>query len=228
LAPARFNNKAVSSLKQLKVETKWNGTKNVNTFIFNDILSESQTHTILDTISASNNLLIKNISLKAKKDSINIDNLTFNTKIEKISLKGVKNLIQLIQQNKNSPKELQSTILDIINKGLSFKIDPLSIKSAHIDIKNSNPIDVDKLKINFTTTLQKNNYSFQRTPEELLNYTDAHLVLKTTQKNIEILNSFNPAIQMYLNAIIKKDKNNVTIDISYKNGKIFANGTQLF
>ena len=216
----QFNYTEESTLKDIFY------TFNKKNISLNNLKSSTKVSTIVNNLKVENKLNIQNIKLSDNFISSSIQNLVFNTQIDKINFVAIKKLVNQVQNNPNDTKQLLSNLQEVINKGFSFKISPFSIDSANIDLKTQK-FNISKIKVDFNTELKTNQFNFKN-QNELLKNLDANLMIKTTKENIDLLTKINPAINIYLALISKQEKDNILINISYKNGKIISNGKQLF
>jgi len=198
------------------------------TLTLNNIKSSSKVSAIVNNLSIENNLNIKKTQIENEDNhvSILVDNFTFNNKFEKLDLSSIKKIINTIQNSSNpNMNTLQQPIQTLINKGFTFKINPLSFDKIVINNSVENT-KIDNLKLTLSTTLKPNDFKLNyNRPDYLLNYIDSDLNINTTKNNVKLLSTAIPISNLYLSKLkLVKTQNGVNINISYKNGKLTSNG----
>ena len=226
-----FNYKTKSKIAnisyKLKEKSVYKTTPNIIKIDFKNITSSSDVHSIVNNLNIINSFNTKNITFQSNKNLIQLYNFDFNTKLEKLDLANIKTLYTLLQQQNPNTQKIQKSIQNIINKGFSIKINPLSLDKATANISNKT-FDISKIKILFNAQLKPNQYKLQTNPQYLLQFINADLNIDTTDKNIQLLTKLNPITAIYLATVSTKTKNGIKINISYKNGKLISNGKVLF
>ena len=217
-----FNYKEITTIKNINYT--YNDTISNISFNLKNIDSNTKVSSIVSNLNTFNNINIKNISLNKNKDNINIDDFRFNLQLLKLDLTSIKK-IYLSSTNANQ-NEIIKNSLTLLNKGFQLKLNPISINKATLKIDNQTTT-IDKIDLKLDAVLNKNNITTSNL-NELEKYVNTTLNITTTQKNIDLLTNLNPMTAIYLAMVIKKDKNNININLSYKNGKIYSNGKQLF
>jgi len=217
-----FNYKEITTIKNINYT--YNDTISNISFNLKNIDSNTKVSSIVSNLNTFNNINIKNISLNKNKDNINIDDFRFNLQLLKLDLTSIKKLY-LSSTNANQ-NEIIKNSLTLLNKGFQLKLNPISINKATLKIDNQTTT-IDKIDLKLDAVLNKNNITTSNL-NELEKYVNTTLNITTTQKNIDLLTNLNPMTAIYLAMVIKKDKNNININLSYKNGKIYSNGKQLF
>jgi len=225
-----FNYKTTSSIDTIKYnyeKTLYYSNRTIKAdFVLKNISSNSNVKSIVNNLSVSNSISIKKADFHADNNSIIVDNFKLTNKFEKLDLISIKKIVDSLKSSpKIDPKELSQYAQTLINKGFKFSIKPLSFDKITINSKKN--INISKLDLNFVLNLAQNNFTLNSPINRLLAYLSADLNIKTTKENIDLLTKINPMIAIYLSQIATITKNNVSIDISYKNGRLLSNGKQI-
>ena len=189
-----------------------------NTISLKDISSSSKTNAVLDYISAKQNIHISKISLLNDMDKkyLYLNNITLNTKIDKLNTQGLKGFINSISQPNIDYDLLQKSLTKIINNGISLKTDLL------ITNININKDKLGKFFIGLDAKIDKNNIP---TPniDLILNHLNANLKIETTKNLIDAL-QINPSFAIMILPYLKEKNNILYVDVKYNKDKLLING----
>jgi len=207
----------------------------IKNIIYSNFLNSLEIKNISEIMKISN--IINNINIKSNikisklkiskitnpNKFIEINQIKLNYDLSKINFKSLKILIN----NPNNQEMKKNAIRNIISNGFKMEINPFSIKNANINIDK--PIKISKFSISLKTKLNPNNFNKQiLKANDILKQLEIDFNMITTPSNIDLISKFNPLIPIYLNSIIVRKKNNVFINLKYKNEHILSKGKILF
>jgi len=196
----------------------------------NDIFVSSKSALMAENISYKFRYKIKEIALHqtlryGRKLDLKIDNFLYSGTLSGLS-KDTMEQISKLSYDKNSllKKEYLDIIQKVLNKGLTLKIDNLSIDSLVVNA-GKKPIAFGQIKTSLTINLEKNSIDLSRkrvNPLTLIRYIDIEAKISLDKKDYEFLKSFDRRGK--IDNIVKFQGNKAIFDIEFNKGKLTING----
>ncbi len=227
-----FNYSTICSVDDFSLKSKKYKTSELK---LNGIFFSGVSKDINNTLSYSYKHKIKNINLQVqstfRKNNFNVNNFIYQGTLEGINKELIKKLsgIAYARSSYLSNRQIKDLFLHIINNGLRFKIDRLSIDSLKITGKNSK-LSLGKIKIDLDLKVMKNKISFKGRRElfNLLKSIKLKSSIKLSEKDFNTLLKTSRNRRVFLLQKLAKHKaGNVIFDIKYENTHLTINNQKM-
>jgi len=178
---------------------------------------------------------IKNINLQVqsafRKNSFGANNFVYQGTLEGVNKDLIKKLSNIAYTGPSyiNNRQIRNIFLQIINDGLRFKIDRLSVDSLNITGKNKK-LSFGKIKIDLDLKVLKNKISFKNRGQlfYLLKSIKLKSSIKLSEKDFDTLLKVGRSRRAFLlQKLAKHEAGNVVFDIKYENAHLTVNNQKM-